>query len=373
MSKARVAIVKCDNYHPQNLKGAVYKLLELLDIKLDLPRENILLNPNLLSAKGPDRAITTHPHLVRVVADMFCTNDTKVFVGDSPGGADRGVKRIWRNTGLLESMKSSKAYLFSFEGHAVTPVQHNGRQFMITEIRNRCDFVIGLPKLKTHVLTLMTGALKNCFGFIPGFRKSLYHKELPKPYEFSEMLVDLYAATKPDLFIMDAILAMEGDGPSSGNPKKLNLLLASTDAIALDTAAASIIGFDPMKIDYLKIAAQQGLGRAELEQIDIAGEDIISCKPAEFTLPSNTKLKLIPDFLIKMISPYVWAHPAIDYDKCINCHICRDSCPVKAISEDGDKLVYDYSKCIDCMCCHELCPNEAIYLKKSWLVKKFIS
>ncbi len=373
MNKSKVAIVKCNSYYPADIKESLTRLLGLLNYRYETANGTILINPNLLSAKGPERAITTHPFLVRAVADMFSNPQTKVFVGDSPGGIDRGIKRVWRNTGLLEAMKGSKASLHSFETNPVVPVKYDGREFNIAEIVKRADLVIGMPKLKTHILTLMTGAVKNCFGFIPGFRKSIYHKEYPKPYEFSKMLFDLYAASKPDLFIMDAVVAMEGDGPSSGKPKKLNILLASTDGIALDTVAASIIGFEPMRIDYLKIAREKGIGCTELENIEIVGESLDKCKSKDFDLPSNTKLKLIPDLLIKFISPYVWAHPAIDYDKCIGCNICRDSCPTGALSDKDGKLIYDYSKCIDCMCCHELCPNEAVYINKSWLARKFIS
>lgn len=372
MDKSRVAILRCDGYQPREIKPALDKLLELIGFVGPDSKGITLVNPNLLSARGPERAITTHPHLVRAVADKFVNGSSKVYVGDSPGGADRGVKRVWKNTGLLDAMQGSGADLYSFEGNPVVQVQHNGREFRINELARKADFVVGVSKLKTHVLTLMTGALKNCFGFVPGFRKAIYHKEYPKPYQFSEMLTDLYAASKPDLFIMDAILAMEGDGPSSGRPRKLNLLLASTDAVALDTVAATIIGFNPRKIDYLKIASDWNIGNTDLNRIEIVGEPLAKCKVDDFKLPSNTKLKLIPDILVKLISPYVWAHPAIDYEACINCDICMDNCPMHAISEEGDRLVYDYSKCIDCMCCHELCPNEAIYINKSWLAKKFI-
>ncbi|MCP4631854.1 MAG: DUF362 domain-containing protein, partial [candidate division Zixibacteria bacterium] len=282
------------------------------------------------------------------------------------------VMRVWRNTGLLDVLKDSNSELYSFEGNPVATVNFNGSEFHISDIREKADFVIGLPKLKTHVLTLMTGALKNGFGFIPGFRKSIYHKQYPKPYQFSEMLANLYGATKPDLFIMDAILAMEGDGPSSGKPKMLNLMLASTDAVALDSVAATIIGFEPSKIDYLKIASELNLGIVDLNEIEIVGDKLEECKVSDFILPSNTKLKLIPDLLIKLIKPYVWAHPAIDHEKCEMCYECMNNCPMEALSEVDGKLVYDYSKCIDCMCCHELCPSEAVFINKSWLVRKII-
>jgi len=309
---------------------------------------------------------------VRAVADLFSANGNKVFVGDSPGGADRGVGRVWKNTGLEDAMQGSAAELYPFEGNTVVPAKYNGRQFHIADVRQKANLVVSLPKLKTHVLTLMTGGVKNCFGFIPGFRKAMYHKEFPKPYDFSAMLVDLYAATKPDLFIMDAILAMEGDGPSSGKPRNLNLLLASTDAVAMDTVAAAIIGFDPMKLDFLKIARERNIGCSRLEDIDIIGMELAKCKVDDFRRPSNTYLKLIPEFLVKLIDPYVWARPAIDYQTCTNCDICKENCPMGAISEQNGKLIYDYSKSIDCMCCHELCPNRSIYIDKSWIARKFI-
>jgi Pyruvate/2-oxoacid:ferredoxin oxidoreductase delta subunit len=232
------------------------------------------------------------------------------------------------------------------------------------------DVVINLPKLKTHTLTLLTGAVKNMFGAVPGFRKAEMHKLFPRPGEFASMLVDLFGQVRPALNIMDAILSMEGNGPSSGSPKETGLIAVSDDAVALDAVISGVIGFPPDRIDTTRLAGQRGLGVSDREKIEVTG-DAASVIVGDFDLPSNLGMRLIPGPVARLVAPLVWLKLVIDKDKCTGCEMCFKSCPVKTIEPDGDKFRVVHEGCVQCMCCHELCPENAVEIKLSWLARKW--
>jgi uncharacterized protein (DUF362 family)/Pyruvate/2-oxoacid:ferredoxin oxidoreductase delta subunit len=371
--KSKVSIERCDDYLIDNVRSAIKRSFENLGGLRNLvkPGDKVLIKPNLLSAKDPSRAITTHPSVVQAVAEEVKVLQANPYIGDSPGGADRGVKRVWDNTQMSLASHNSGVPLVSFEEKGVDKrISQTGRTYYIARPALEADVIISLGKLKTHTLTLMTCGIKNMFGVIPGFRKGEYHKQYPKPEMFAEVIVDIYSLMTPHLTLVDAIVGMEGDGPSSGQPNYLGFLLASQDAVAMDTVAAKILGFKDGEIDSTRIAAKRGLGVNDLSQIEIAGESIDKVKPISFKLPSNRFLKLIPKFLVDLIAPLVWVRPNIYDGNCTNCNICVENCPLETISSGKKRPVFDYSNCVNCMCCHELCPQKAIYLEKSWLAKK---
>jgi uncharacterized protein (DUF362 family)/Pyruvate/2-oxoacid:ferredoxin oxidoreductase delta subunit len=371
--KSRVSIEICQDYLLDNVRGAVKNSFDSLGGlgKFVKTGDKVLIKPNLLSAKDPSRAITTHPSVVQAVAEQVSALGAKPYIGDSPGGADRGVKRVWDNTQMSLASQNTGVPLVSFEEKGVEPRKsQTGRIYYIARPVLEADVIISLGKLKTHTLTLMTGAIKNMFGAIPGFRKGQYHKEAPRPEMFAEVIVDIFSVAKPRITLIDAVVGMEGDGPSSGDPKYLGFLLASEDPVALDTVASKILGFKEGEIDSTGIAAKRGLGVNDFSQIEIAGECIEYVKPASFRLPSNRLLKLVPKFLVDLLGPLVWVRPNIYNGTCTNCNICVINCPLQTISTGKQRPAFDYSKCVNCMCCQELCPQKAIYLEKSWLAGK---
>jgi len=371
--RSRVSVERCEDYLLDNVRVAVKKSFENLGglQRFIKPGDKVLIKPNLLSAKDPSRAITTHPTVVQAVAEEVLALKANPFMGDSPGGADRGVKRVWDNTQMSLASHNTSVPLVSFEEGGVDKRKsQTGKTYYIARPALEADVIISLAKLKTHTLTLMTCGIKNMFGVIPGFRKGEYHKEAPKPEMFAEVVVDIFSLLKPKITLVDAVVGMEGDGPSSGEPKYLGFLLASEDAVALDTVAAKLLGFKEGEIDTTRIAAKKGLGVADISQIELTGEKLEKIKPPFFKLPSNRFLKLVPKFLVDLIAPLVWVRPNIYDGNCTNCNICIENCPLKTISPGKKRPVFDYSRCINCMCCHELCPEKAIYLEKSWLAKK---
>ena len=334
------------------------------------PGDRVLLKPNLLSAKDPARAITTHPHFVEAVAALVREAGGDPFVGDSPGGAIRGIQRVWENTLMSEMAERAGLELVNFEASGSEEINAGEFRLIIAKPVLEADVVINLPKLKTHSLTLFTGAVKNMFGVVPGFRKSEMHKIFPKPAEFAAMLVELFSHVRPAVSIMDAVLSMEGNGPSSGVPRETGLIAVSDDAVALDAVISGVIGFRPDKIDTTRLAGERGLGVSDRERIEVTG-DAAGAIIEDFDLPSNLGIRLIPGPLARMVAPLVWLKLIIDEDKCTGCEMCYKSCPVKTIVPAGDKFRVVHDGCVQCMCCHELCPENAVEIKLSWLAKKW--
>ncbi len=332
--------------------------------------DRVLLKPNLLSAKDPSRAITTHPHIVETVAALVREAGGEPFVGDSPGGAIRGIERVWENTLMSEMAERAGLELVNFEASGSQEIDAGKYRLYIAKPVIKADVVINLPKLKTHSLTLLTGAVKNMFGVVPGFRKAEMHKLFPKPSEFAAMLVELFSHVRPAVSILDAVLSMEGHGPSSGVPRETGLIAVSDDGVALDAVISSVIGFKPESIDTTRLAGERGLGVSNREKIEVTG-DAAGTVIEDYDLPSNLGMRLIPGPLVKMVAPLVWLKLIIDREKCTACEMCYKSCPVKTIVPDGEKFRVVHDECVQCMCCHELCPENAVEIKLSWLARKW--
>ena len=368
---SKVNSIAIESYNYESLLTALHALLDPLGgiKKYVKPGMTVLLKPNLLSARIPEKAVTTHPALVRVVAEICVGLGAKVLIGDSPGGIEKGLRRVWNNTGMTEAAKLSGAELVGFEEGDVKKEILGDREYHISRYAFDVDFIISLSKLKTHVLTNFTGAVKNCYGFVPGLKKSDYHKKHPDARSFSGVIVDVFSIVKPGLHIMDGGLALEGDGPASGNPRWLGYLFASEDAVALDSSVMNFICGKKRRVWPTELAAARGLGIAELSRIDRKGPAFKNGAAPDFRMPGNFYLNLIPYKLVKAVEPLVWVRPAMDDNSCIMCGICEENCPQDAIYEMDDKMRIDYDKCIKCMCCHELCPEKAVFLNKSKLAK----
>ncbi len=370
-----VSVVRCQTYDRRLVEKAVDDSLKNIGgLDRFIKAGNwVHVKPNLLTAKSPDKAATTHPELVRAVVKRVQALGAKVTIGDSPAGITRPIESYWRNTGMEKVAHETGAELVRFEKNTVVERIVDGRSYYIASVVAQADVIINLCKLKTHNLTLYTGAIKNMFGSIPGFRKSEYHKQAPKVEEFSQIIVDIFSVTQPQLSIMDAITIMDGNGPSAGKAKELGLIFASTDAVAIDAIAAAILGFDEGEIATTEIAFQRGLGEKRKENIIFKGINLSDFQKTahSFSLPSNYFLKYVPTSVIQVLGKLLWVRPKPEKIKCLRCGECIANCPTKAmLSQDGFPII-DYKKCIACFCCDEVCPYSAIDQKISWLAKKF--
>jgi uncharacterized protein (DUF362 family)/Pyruvate/2-oxoacid:ferredoxin oxidoreductase delta subunit len=367
-----VHIERCEDYSDEKLSACLRRGLEAVG-GLDQfikPGWRVLIKPNLLSARSPERAVTTHPSIVGAVAEEVMRCGGIPVVGDSPGGALKGVSRVWRNTGMEEVCAKKKISLLGFEVSGSLSRSIDGRAYSISKPALDVDFIINLPKLKTHTLEVYTGAVKNMFGTVPGLAKAALHKLYPRPYEFAEVLLDVLTLTRPGLNIMDGILSMEGPGPSSGRPRPLGVLLFGSDAVAMDVVACKVIGADSLDVPTNKVAAARGIGVHELDRIELSGIDLERVSVSDYEIPSNFLHRLVPKGLLGILRRHIWVHPRENTQKCQLCNLCVESCPVEAISSMGDALKFDYTRCTTCLCCHEVCPHDAIEFDMSWLARR---
>ncbi|MEE4312047.1 MAG: DUF362 domain-containing protein [candidate division KSB1 bacterium] len=372
--KSIVAIAECARYHDEDVRTALQKNFKAVGgiERFIRPSDRVFIKPNLLTTKGPESAATTHPSIVRTLAFMVKDIGAKAFIGDSPAGISKPIQQYWKATGMAEVAEQTGARLVPFENKGVIERIVLGRKYYIAKDVAEADIVINVCKMKTHGLTLFTGAVKNMFGVIPGFKKGEYHMIAPKVEDFSEILVDVYQASQPGLNIMDAVIAMEGNGPSSGIPKQVGYIAMSTDGIALDSVMSSIAGFQNDEIHTTRIATERGIGVSLPGNVVVSGVALEEMRQNSFQFPSIRIQQFLPGFLTKLLGHFIWVRPYPNGNRCQKCGLCIRNCPVQAMkSADGFPEI-DYSLCIKCFCCDEICPHDAIEQRASWLVEKFM-
>ncbi len=365
-----VGIVKCLGYDPILVQQALENLIQLLGglERFILPGSRVLVKPNLLMSKGPECAITTHPEVVRAVIRMLKTINCKIIVGDGPsvwGKYVENVNQVYEVTGIKQVCDTEGVTLVNFDKRRMRS------KFPLTVWLDNCDYLINLPKFKTHEFTLLTGGIKNLFGLVSGTYKTELHKNYFEPQEFAKILVDIYAEVKPTLTIVDGVLALEGDGPATaGKARWLNLLLGGTDCVAIDSVMAKIMGIKAGEVFTTKEAARRVLGEERLENIQVLGENLEQLNTRPFILPTTqAKARKFPKVLKKILKGLIRYYPYVLRAKCIRCGHCIEVCPGKCIKLRREKIVFNYRRCIACFCCQESCPEAAIKVKKSFFAR----
>ncbi len=380
---SKVSIVRCEEYEEDKVERALRESLELIGglEKIVKPGDRVLLKVNMLMATPPKDAVTTHPAVLRAAVKLVQERGGLPLVGDSPGNAYANIEKALEVTGFKQICRETGAEIMKFGAKGVEslacpdsdllPNLHISREVL------GVDTIISLPKLKTHNYTLFTGAVKNMFGAVTGFHKGQFHLAAPHPVDFARLIVDIFSLVKPKLAIMDGIIGMEGHGPSGGEPKKIGVIMASEDCVSLDSVSANIIGYEPHQIDIIRIASERGLGKGNLEDIEIIGAPLEEVKVKDFELASlaHNILKSVPRFLYRplkfLTTKYIKIYPSLIREKCVSCQICQKGCPAKAITMVENYPLLDYDKCIKCYCCHELCPERAFKIERSWLARKW--
>ncbi len=371
----RVSIAKCKNYEYSTVKRALNQSLELIGglEKIVKPGNRVLLKVNAIGGFPPERAATTHPAIVRAMADLIKEAEGVPLVGDSSGAFGFTAQSL-RISGIEKAAQDSGAKLVNFESTGTYQVKVNGEILGAVNIAKPvidCDVLVSLPKLKTHQLTKYTGAVKNFYGVIPGSGKAAIHRQAPTEESLSRAVVDIYSVLKPGLAVMDGIVGMEGEGATNGTPVASGVILAGTDCVALDAVASEVIGFSSNDILITRIAHERGLGAGDIGEIEVMGEKIENVR-LDFK-KSNYLYYKLPTFLGKFIfrNTENLSKVEISQEDCKRCKICFNSCPVSAISLEPVPFI-DRKKCIKCYCCHELCRNGAVKLKTSFIGKQLL-
>lgn len=376
-----VAAKKCYSYQEDELSEKLDFILNELGglEKFINAGDQVVFKINLLLGKEPEAAVTTNPEFIRILAKKVRALGAEVIIADSPGGPfnDKLLKRAYKKSGIYSlALKEGVKLNYNTDSrkHEYKAGKIN-KSFQLVSYLDDADLVINLPKLKTHGLTMYTGAVKNLFGCIPGVLKAEYHLRMQSVYDFSRMLNDLAGLVAPELTIMDAILGMEGDGPSSGHPKKFNYLLASISPYYLDLAAVRLMGIEPEeKVPSIEAALKDQL--IKKNSLELRGDRIEPLNNVEIPKiekKNNLLNSKLPDFLSDILEKFLRPKPIFKKDKCIGCGTCAENCPPAAILMTGDLPEVDLEACIRCFCCQELCSYNAVEIKYPLLAKLFFS
>lgn len=378
---SKVALVPCGDY--ACAAAAVETALELIggaDALLG-KEEKLLLKPNFLAKCPPEKACTTHPEVFSGVAKYLQKKGyANLYYGDSPGHGD--MHAIAKECGVYDVAKKLEVAVADFTAGKSTPYPDgvSAKEFVIANGVLECDGIVNICKMKTHMLERITGAQKNIFGCVFGLNKGASHVKYPNATEFAKMLADLNLMLKPRFHIMDGVMAMEGNGPQSGTPKEVGVILASTDAVALDTVFASLVYLDPLLVPTNVIGKERGVGECDIAKIQVITPE------GEMTVTEVQEKYGVRDFdvyrgkadkgEIRQLKPFkklIERKPKIKKNLCIKCGICVKSCPVDGgalhFKTKGAPPVYDYTKCIKCYCCQEMCPKKAIYAYQNPIAK----
>lgn len=375
-----VAIVKCDEYQSELARTALTEAIGAVG-GLDWITEGmkIVIKANLVSFMSPDKAATTHPTLLCELVKMLCERGAKVTVGDSPGGLYTAafVNRVYKATGMKVVEAAGACLNQNYEiKYAANPDGRVLKDFQYTAFLDEADAIIDFCKLKTHGMMGMSAAAKNMFGCVPGVSKPEYHFRFPKHEDFARMIVDLDDYFKPRLCICDAVVGMEGNGPTMGTPRKIGAVLASTCPHKMDMVCAELIGLSRNDVPTLAAAYERELIPNGVEELTVFGDPKAFFVPDFKNIPNRSSVEFNRDstkFFGKLSALFIGkalrSVPSLKKSECVGCGVCRDICPAKAIEIKKGKAIIDRSACIRCFCCQEFCPKGAMKVKRPLLAK----
>ncbi len=328
---------------------------------IDVKGKQVLVKPNVLRASEAQQGIVTHPAVVSAVVEKLKQLDAgKIIVGDNPGIMDYGAnEKAFKQAGLYEAAAGCYQNI-GVESVEVDFLPGFYDKLSLSKVIMESDIIISLPKLKTHGLTVVSGAIKNSYGFIPGAPKSDLHAKSGNAIRFNEIIVDVFALRVPDLFIVDAIVGMEGNGPASTELRDVGLIMASDNGVALDATITRLMGTSPEMVPFLDFAQRRGLGEFKEEAIEIIGE-LNPIKDYKLPLQMDRKAGTEQTWL-DLFHSRTNMRPVVTDDSCDACETCVDQCPVTALSMVDELPQVDSESCIACFCCQELCPQTAISL-----------
>ena len=377
-SPARVAIVRASNYELPLVRAAVAEAIRLIGglETIVKPGAKVFVKINHLPPPSPpERGIVTHPVFAEAVVELLKEVGADVTVGDdiesdSDGFSITGFRQMCGRADVkLVNLREQGFVEVDVRGEGLATVHgtvHGTAYAARTAVE--ADVIVNLPKLKTHTLTVLTGAVKNMYGTLPVGLRRRYHGEFRRSEDFGRMLTDVFAANVPQLTIMDAISAMQGEGPAGGTMRDLGIVLAGRDGVAVDAVAGRIIGLDPAEVDTTRFCHRRGLGIGRLEDIEVIGESLASVTATDFRLPASTAraiIRRVPGPLARWAVGLASIRPRVVAEKCSACAECVTACPVEAIVIEGGVARIDDDACLECLCCSEVCRYDAIATRRS--------
>ncbi len=378
MKKYDVSLVACEDYNKERIKSALSSLLEPIGgfdwVKAGMC---VAIKANLVTFARPEEAVTTHPALICALIELLRERGAvRVIVGDSPGGLYNAayLNKVYNVCGLSSVEDSGGELNRNFsEAEAHFDSARVARTFTYTAYLDEADAIVDFCKLKTHGMMGMSAAAKNMFGVIPGTMKPEYHFRYPNPADFARMIVDIdeYFSDKIKLCVADAIVGMEGNGPTQGTPRHIGAILASGSPHKLDLCCAEIIGLAPDSIPTLQAARERGLvpeSTAELSVFGDLGSMIIpdyNNVAVRNSLLFDSKSKLFGKIAKKCLE----AQPRVKASECKGCEKCKQICPAGAIVMKDGKPIIDRKKCIKCFCCQEFCPFGAMKVHRTFIAR----
>lgn len=375
---SRCAVLKADSYNADEIYNIVKKHFELHGIENDIPKNaRVVIKPNLLSDKEAYFSINTNPAFVFAI--IRCLKDigvNDITVADCPGGSVllfTQMQEVYRRA-EYDSLAEHVKLNLDFESSDIHGSQDfvNKKFNIINTIKN-ADYLINVPKLKTHSMTGITAGVKNLFGCIPGLQKPAFHARYPKTDDFSNMLVELAATVNPDFTIVDAVDVMEGNGPANGTKRHLGVTFSSKDVFSLDAFIAEKMQVSASMVKTLAAAEKKGFAAEEIEAV--GDTDFRIDRPLELPAPLKEKTsgkKLTATFKImldRIDERFFKIYPQMN-DKCILCRKCVTTCPMHALSIENNKVVLNKKDCIGCLCCDEICPQGAVDTVKKFDIRK---
>lgn len=365
MENYDVAVVRCKTYNVEAVKPALEEAVNAVNgLDFVMPGMKIIIKPNLVSFKKPDAAATTHPALLEALVEMLLARGADVTIGDSPGGPHSLplLNRVYTATGMdrLEKL-GAKLNRNMNEKNVDFPEGKVLKNFTYTEYLDEADAIIDFCKLKSHGMLGMSAAVKNLFGTIPGLKKPEVHYKFQNDAEFADMLVDLNEYFKPRLAICDAVVGMEGNGPTAGTPRQIGAIIASKSTYYADVVGAELIGMNIDGLPTLQAAYERGFAPASSKNLRVYG-DIRALTVDDFKAPPVRGLSFMrKGNVLHFISKAALEHkPTLKKRLCVGCGECARMCPAKAIEMKNKKPHINREKCIRCFCCQEFCPRAAM-------------
>jgi uncharacterized protein (DUF362 family)/Pyruvate/2-oxoacid:ferredoxin oxidoreductase delta subunit len=346
-------------YRYETLRPLCFELLDALGGEGIRKDSLVLIKPNFLAPAPPESAMLTHPLLVKAAAEYVLEKGARPQISDSP--AMGSFEKVLDVSGVREALRGLEVKFSEFRDSDTVETGEPFKRIDIARDALKADFVINLPKLKTHSQMLLTLGVKNLYGCVVGFRKPEWHFRTGVNREmFARLLVQICDAVRPSVTIIDGILAMEGQGPGrSGTPRPLGILAGSDNAFALDVAVCRMLGIDPDRLPTNKAAREMVLIK---EEAGIEGE---APDVKDFAFPEIGPVVFGPERLHGLMRRHLVQRPVSDESACRLCGECWRYCPAGAIKREGRRIRFDYDKCIRCYCCIEVCPHAALSAKET--------